>query len=509
VRFGTAESGKTPIAATLSAFTPSAGSHDFFTQNELAANSAALVAWNRDSELPFPLILVEYQARAPEVAADLLLLGPDPVGRPEIYPYPKGGRKLRNLSVLEPRDLIRLRAAAGRIGARTTPVLGEPVYSHRVVARGAGWNFEEHGYQSWRRDILRRIDAWDCAAMVRTDISSFYESISLERLFRHLMTLGCDHRSVQFVAGVLFWWRDTARLRGLPLGNPASSVLGTAYLGPLDAAMRTHFPDYFRFSDDIAYFVERANEMDLAREAIAETASELEVRVATDKTLVYETQVAARNAVRRGYLSSLEDLLDLYGADGLPAVQSAFRERVLEIEDPDVTDYRWLTTTLGNKGDRSFELSIAGDFDRFSLDPSASARYLMCSGKLSLGAADKLMTFISEVAPSDPADASILHMTRVMATRPGGRDERDLFWQMGADTSRRPLQRAWAIEAASSCAGFRPGQAIEAAEVETEFAVKRSLILALRKHDRTANGAFLKEMRRYPAVRPAAEYLAA
>ena len=132
--------------ATMTALSHRGGEGDTeFDKNQARSHLRAVGVWNRRRfELPDPLYFRDYLSSQHAFATDLIdLRGIRGPGRLLRFPYPNGTSKTRELSVLDPADLVILRMLAGSIASAAERRISSRVMGYRVVlpSRGA-WVFE-------------------------------------------------------------------------------------------------------------------------------------------------------------------------------------------------------------------------------------------------------------------------------------------------------------------------------------------------------------------------------
>jgi hypothetical protein len=91
--------------------------------------------------------------------------------------------------------------------------------------------------RAWEQFTLKGIELLhdnDHAAMCRTDVASYYGSISLGSLASMLRNLRCESNALWLIVRVIGAWQRQDSQLGLPIGFEASSVLGNAFLKPVD-----------------------------------------------------------------------------------------------------------------------------------------------------------------------------------------------------------------------------------------------------------------------------------
>lgn len=149
------------------------------------------------------------------------------------------------------------------------PLFGERVLSHRMnpkEERGERYIFR-HPIEQWRQfEGFARDEAAGNKVVLVTDISNFYENISVEKL-QAVLTDKLKLSKVpasdkvrmratidELVACLAQWGFDGKK--GIPQNRDASSILANVYMMPVDAAMEELGLSYYRYMDDIRVVVD-------------------------------------------------------------------------------------------------------------------------------------------------------------------------------------------------------------------------------------------------------------
>lgn len=170
------------------------------------------------------------------------------------------------------------------------------------------FSFKEYKAKFSNTSIKRSIDYWiefdnkgiESAQKFNflfiTDISSFYENISLENLRNRLLFLSEEQDYKEAVGYLidhfLIPWTAKNNIPefGLPQGITASKVLADIYLYPLDRQMKTKSIPYIRYVDDMRIYAKSRNELKINIQILVKTLWELKLNLNAKKTAVYETK---------------------------------------------------------------------------------------------------------------------------------------------------------------------------------------------------------------------------
>lgn len=132
--------------------------------------------------------------------------------------------------------------------------------------------------------------------MLVTDITSFYENISLDVLKERLLILNTisDYASgVNYlIENILKPWTTNNKVNdfGLPQGPSASSILADVYLYPVDREMKSNRITYIRYMDDIKIFTETKADLKRALKCLVKSLRDLKLNLNAKKTDIYDTQ---------------------------------------------------------------------------------------------------------------------------------------------------------------------------------------------------------------------------
>lgn len=156
-----------------------------------------------------------------------------------------------------------------------TEILGRSILADPSICRNSFsvLRFREklEGTEPWVRFDKRSRDLYasEYPVAIRTDITGFYENISLvelnARIYNYLDEGEAAKRVAALVSFMLHSWSRPERIEGygLPQGPPASAFYAEVYLDSVDRAMEK-YAGYHRYADDIRIFVKNDREAKLA-----------------------------------------------------------------------------------------------------------------------------------------------------------------------------------------------------------------------------------------------------
>ena len=460
-----------------------AGRCTTFSLSEICDNVHAVARWNTERfEIPDVIgfqdiaycaaaFASDYQARRSVLPHGTLLR----------FPYPNTPTKLRWFSIAQPEDLVLLRTAAGRIALRTDRLLSTKVFSHRLRPASGCWAFQNPG-RAWEQFTLRGIELLHHnhhAAMCRTDVASYYASISLESLASMLRNLRCESSALWLIVRVLGSWHHQDSQLGLPIGIEASAVLGNAFLKPVDDLIEKLGVAHLRYGDDVLLFGDSLGACDSVLPPLDNKLDALGLTRSIEKTLRFDDRAAAIRNLRSAHLASLSEFVRLDNEAGMDAVHRAFDEEVLP-GTASPSDFRWVVKTLTNRQDKYACRPLAQNTELMNFDPRASADYLKNLSLQDQRVVDGAMERLTQVA-NDKFDGLDLHLLRAMSSRSFGGVEATEFRRIATDASRRWPVRNWAWHAYARTSG-RYVEMMEAARSEDSAPVRRAIVVALKGH---------------------------
>lgn len=380
---------------------------------------------------------------------------------------------------------------------------GSPhVYSARLARGVPDWRIHGKGYGRFRQDAAKRAKRWACELMVRTDVKAYYPSISIDKLASYLLTeIRCRYGPTAFFLERVLYWQLHGGLKGLPVGPEACAIPGTIFLKRVDDEMIPVTDGYYRYTDDIVYFVNHPGLGDLLPVFDA-ALGERGLMRGVEKTEVHDDPIAAREAIERRLFASLSNGLSNGSPFAMRAVKREFINEVVEGAG-NARDFRWYVRVFSNRGDPFAMHWLVEDWNRFNIDPRTSADYFSRCGLSDHDLVDRAIEKLGRVSTDSTAGTDV-HLLRVFSRTSMGADERKVFESMAVDPGRAPEVRSWAWAAAAACSGFSADDAVEAAAEEKDPAVRRGTVLALRgKPSRIRNWALRDIARKYSETAPA------
>lgn len=168
------------------------------------------------------------------------------------------------------------------------------------------------GTEPWVRfdKHSRKLYASRYPVAIKTDITGFYENISLKelqtRIYNYLDETNVLKQVANLISFMLHSWSRPERIEGygLPQGPPGSAFYAEIYLDSVDRAMEK-YPGYHRYSDDIRIFVTSDREGKLALKDLTVALRDLKLHVNAKKTEIL------REAEIKKLFNPQKDLMDL------------------------------------------------------------------------------------------------------------------------------------------------------------------------------------------------------
>jgi hypothetical protein len=474
-----------------------------FKRHELLANLSRLPAWDAQFEVPDVVGFADYVQFGEKLCAELSDRCRSHVpDRVEIFPYPNGG-KLRAMAVARCPDLVMLRAAGGRIIRRTDALLSDRVMAARLDPHGPPpWSFKDP-VKAWAR--FRRMPSeiarvWPLAGAWVTDVASYFGSIDYHRLGSQMHAWRCDFDAVSLVMNSLTEWAKGGELHGLPIGPELSSVLGNAFLEPLDAALAKEGVAHFRYMDDVVVVGEDLNEESITA-TVDRTLGALGLVRNKDKTRPYSAGMAAE---------ALQDMLLAYvdprGEVASRRMEPGELREILQYEAEEAhPNPKRVRFALRGLTDGTALPQLVENQTLLNSDPRETCAYLGAHGLRNRAARDALMEAVT--SHGDEHAALRLHSLRACQGASWGRAEGEMFMSIATSRAERSAVRAHAWQAARRSPSWRPITAMEAADEERHPVVRRSVVLTLR-HAGTSPSkiALMKKMAKDPHVEYAARW---
>lgn len=400
------------------------------------------------------------------------------------FPFPNTPAKLRSLAMVCASDLVRLRAAAGRIIKVTDPLVSDRVFSHRLQNKNGDhgtWTFKKlkNAHRLFRSKAVTLLRDVHSRVMCRTDVKRYYASIQADLLEAALLSHGCDVAAVALIIRCLNLWHQGA-LVGLPIGTEASAVLGNFFLTPVDDIIAHSGCEHVRWGDDILFFAETASISDAMRDVVDEQMALISLSRSDEKTRRFDDPKEAIAEIEDTLLTSFEGFFGGPPSDFKTlALRAAFDREIRHSSDVSRRRFHWFIRALTNTGDTYGCAALADSDVQMNIDPKDTGDYL----SLAVSDPKVVVPIMSRLGqpPEDKYEGLAVHLLRAMSYSPSGKAEGKAFESIATDLQRRPPIRSWAFQAYANSAARCESVLMEAAREELDPTVRRSIVAALRR----------------------------
>jgi hypothetical protein len=190
---------------------------------------------------------------------------------------PKSRLNVRRVALLHPYDLVfytaLVLALRDGIGSARLPPSENRVFSYHGEGAGAGVLYTDTpGYREFRESIHTRISAFPESYVGMTDIADFSPRIYQHRVINALQA-ACgiafrDH--IRALEKMLSRFSENVSY-GIPIGPPASRLLGEAVLVDVDSTLLSFDIDFVRFTDDYVFFGQTPEDAEFGIRVLGET----------------------------------------------------------------------------------------------------------------------------------------------------------------------------------------------------------------------------------------------
>lgn len=212
-----------------------------------------------------------------------------------------------------------------------------------------------NGWNQFRNKSLEHIRN-GASYVVITDITGFYENISIQRLFSDLRQINVDPEIAGLISQCLNHWA-VVEGRGIPQGLSASDILAKVYLNPCDHQMNAGNSTFLRYVDDIRMFCATKAE---AKQTLVQLIRQLRQRGLNLQSAKTKILIAAK-ATRQieGFVPQIQ------------SIQRQFIRKVLE-ETGQMNPYITLPQAellLENRNDGISIIALREAFRAYFMDP--------------------------------------------------------------------------------------------------------------------------------------------
>lgn len=404
------------------------------------------------------------------------------------YPFPKILGGTRDLADLHVADRIAARAIVARTGGPIDAALTDRMLANRLERTGAAWRVHDYrkAFGQYRRRRLASLGENGWRWTLLTDIKQFYPSIDRELLASDLRRCGCDADPVSLLLEMLAVWQERDHLRGLPIGDESFGVLSTPVLAPLNNLLHAHADDHYIYGDDTTVFHRNAGSGRAVWAAVAELLAGRGLELNWDKTFEYVSPEKAHEAIENDLLVSLSVLGHISEERGFTEVWKTWLE-ISESDDPltprRMTEVHYMFTWFTRNRSALATTSLLRRRDIMQLTPVHAMDYLIEVARNYPDVAGEVAD-IAAIPPTPTTEALVLQAFRFAVRSPLRTDAFAPACTRVLDNPKAHAPtRAWAAMAHARTTSWRLVDALERAEAEPHFLVRRALVASTAHSD--------------------------
>jgi hypothetical protein len=232
---------------------------------------------------------------------------------------PKSRLNIRRVALLHPCDFIFYTALVLALKAviSKSRLSEERVFSYRTEGTTPSQLYRSpSAWKDFRGTIEKRAAKPSCVVGV-TDIADFFPRIYHHRLFNAL-DASSDKNTKDYIRVLDKMLRRFAggASYGIPIGPPASRLLGESVLIDVDSTLLSFGIDFIRFVDDYIIFAERIQDAEYGLRVLAETLFQhhgLTLQTAKTKTMAAQEYVERNLTIHSEKEINRRKLLELFG----------------------------------------------------------------------------------------------------------------------------------------------------------------------------------------------------
>jgi hypothetical protein len=190
---------------------------------------------------------------------------------------PKSRLNIRKVALLHPFDLLiytaLVLALRDEITAARLPQAESRVFSYRADGAPPGVLYNDSpSYSEFKESVNARVVEGPNRFVGITDIADFYPRIYQHRLVNALQgAAGANKQDeIRALEKMLYRFSEGASY-GIPIGPPASRLLGEAVLIDVDSTLMSYGIDFIRFTDDFVIFAKSPQEAEYGLRVLGET----------------------------------------------------------------------------------------------------------------------------------------------------------------------------------------------------------------------------------------------
>jgi hypothetical protein len=458
--------------------------------------------------LRFPDLFAAFAAKR-GATADLTDWRPQ---RYDWFPYPKWVGGYRQMTTPDAVDRVVYRLLAFNVAFLSDPSLSGHVFGNRLLRPGASSiRVPTKAWVEFKNYQLASLSANAWGYTCVSDLSGFYLAINTELFCNRLRERSIPEHLVQPLERLFNKWHSGKEFRGLPVGGESSGVLSNTFLLPVDELLSKYAGDHGMYGDDFAIFAPEVGAGRAILEILDETFSNhLGLKRNIAKTHEFTDPEEAADYIENHLLASIE-VLEEIGDDETAThkLYALWDERVMPNPSPDAAEVHFVLARLGKRADTYAVAGLLQRSDLLQVDPKASIGYLTRTAVRDQEIAERLCLLL-DMPPTVTSEAMQLHICRFLASA-------SRTSAVAAVTERvlddghgfRGQTRAMAAQARSRCPNWHHADAIDRADADASFLVRRSLIGTTRgmnEHLPTRTLALRELARRDPALTPTAAW---
>jgi hypothetical protein len=190
---------------------------------------------------------------------------------------PKSRVNIRRVALLHPFDLLiytaLVLALRDEITSARLPHAESRVFSYRADGAPTGVLYNDTpSYDEFKESVNARVVEHPNGFVGITDIADFYPRIYQHRLVNALQAAagGKKQDEIRALEKMLYRFSEGASY-GIPIGPPASRLLGEAVLIDVDSTLMSYGIDFIRFTDDFVIFADSPQKSEYGLRVLGET----------------------------------------------------------------------------------------------------------------------------------------------------------------------------------------------------------------------------------------------
>lgn len=232
-----------------------------------------------------------------------------------------------------------------------------------IKSDGNNWTKPEiNGWSNFRDKSHEYIDN-GYSTVLFTDISSFYDTIEIDRLMSDLSSLKIKRDNRELLTECLQMWAQSINI-GIPQGFKPSDILSEVYLNSIDERLKMDGFLHLRYSDDMRIFCEKKEDAIEALYHLTRLYREKGLNLQTAKSLILEdTQAITEMNGHTKIIAKIEDDLT-YNIDPSMDPLEAYDDEYDEEEEDEEEDEEIDIESLIDAFEEYVEPNVSEKFDK-------------------------------------------------------------------------------------------------------------------------------------------------